>query len=300
MEEEFREKMIADTSLIENNKEETEKYEKKIEELENEIEKLKEDKKENKRVIEEYNTLQSSIKQFENQYNLLQSQYTELQSSNESLSSKLSDYETIKNKIISLSEEKDKLIKSHANAIHSLENKKSTEIGELENQVKLKTEENEQLNTKLKITENSLQQSEEKLKTLLKKGGNYNNELPSNNNDRSLDSLATGNGNGNGTGGNDGRQILTLPNQQYVYNEQLYAIQEEDVKRFRKKIEELNTLLHEAESSNQLHLLQITALKDDIRELERSRSRESANLEYLKNIVVKYMETHDLNVIFLS
>ena len=39
----------------------------------------------------------------------------------------------------------------------------------------------------------------------------------------------------------------------------------------------------------QRHIEQTTMLKEEIRKLERDRSRETENLEYLKNVVVHYM-----------
>lgn len=75
-------------------------------------------------------------------------------------------------------------------------------------------------------------------------------------------------------------------------------MRDEELQSSKKKADELAILLHETETLNQLHLLQINALKDDIRELERSKKREGANLEYLKNIIVKYMITSDHEVCF--
>lgn len=49
----------------------------------------------------------------------------------------------------------------------------------------------------------------------------------------------------------------------------------------------------EAEEMMRLHNLQEAALKREIRELERTKRRDGANLEYLKNIVLKYMETQE-------
>ena len=40
---------------------------------------------------------------------------------------------------------------------------------------------------------------------------------------------------------------------------------------------------------------QVEALKEDVRKYERNKSRESANLEYLKNVVYKYMVCSDSN-----
>lgn len=71
------------------------------------------------------------------------------------------------------------------------------------------------------------------------------------------------------------------------------------------EIAQLRKTKHSLESSSrqmqQQHALersqydeQAQALKDEIRRLERNRSRESANLEYLKNVVYQYMIRNDL------
>ena len=43
-------------------------------------------------------------------------------------------------------------------------------------------------------------------------------------------------------------------------------------------------------------MMQEKVLKNEIREMERAQNREGANLLYLKNIIVKYMETQDHEV----
>ena len=49
-----------------------------------------------------------------------------------------------------------------------------------------------------------------------------------------------------------------------------------------------STILKEEQSFDQIDLL-----KEEIRKNERNKSRENANLEYLKNVVYKYMVTTD-------
>jgi hypothetical protein len=46
-----------------------------------------------------------------------------------------------------------------------------------------------------------------------------------------------------------------------------------------------------------LHELQENVLKKEIREMERRTKREGANLEYLKNVVIKYMAGGDHEVL---
>lgn len=64
-------------------------------------------------------------------------------------------------------------------------------------------------------------------------------------------------------------------------------------KRLKQEIDDLNKLIRESDGVNRLLKVQVDGLKEDIRELERSQNRENANMDYLKNIIVKYMETHD-------
>lgn len=70
----------------------------------------------------------------------------------------------------------------------------------------------------------------------------------------------------------------------------------------RQKISELQELIEEYQLLSQQKENQISTLQDKVENLERSKKRESGNLEYLKNIIVKYMETNDIEVciIFLK
>ncbi len=47
--------------------------------------------------------------------------------------------------------------------------------------------------------------------------------------------------------------------------------------------------LREAEETELLHVKQEQVLKSTIRELERAQKRDGANLEYLKNVIYKYI-----------
>ena len=55
------------------------------------------------------------------------------------------------------------------------------------------------------------------------------------------------------------------------------------------QILDLETQLRDYEKSEQNLVLQMRELKEEIRSLERNKSRESANLEYLKNISLQYI-----------
>jgi len=52
----------------------------------------------------------------------------------------------------------------------------------------------------------------------------------------------------------------------------------------------------EAQEERSLAMAQVNALKEELRRLELSRDRERhANLEYLKNIVLAFIVSHDQN-----
>eukprot|EP00047_Mylnosiga_fluctuans_P017062 m.58468 g.58468 ORF g.58468 m.58468 type:complete len:723 (+) comp6903_c0_seq2:72-2240(+) len=59
---------------------------------------------------------------------------------------------------------------------------------------------------------------------------------------------------------------------------------------FRQRLKELELAVSDAEEAKSLIAEQVGALKAEIRRLERSASRDGANLEYLKNIMVKYLQ----------
>lgn len=59
----------------------------------------------------------------------------------------------------------------------------------------------------------------------------------------------------------------------------------------RARIKELEGALADLQEKSALQADQMTALKEEIRRLERNAKREGANLEYLKNIFLKYLET---------
>jgi uncharacterized small protein (DUF1192 family) len=64
-----------------------------------------------------------------------------------------------------------------------------------------------------------------------------------------------------------------------------------DLIKSKKQLEHLNDLLNETELNNVRLSEQITVLKDEIRRLERNQEREKSisNMEYLKNVVLKFL-----------
>lgn len=64
----------------------------------------------------------------------------------------------------------------------------------------------------------------------------------------------------------------------------------------RRQKNELEASLRDAELRGEKLIDQTNVLKEEIRKLERDRSRESANLEYLKNIVLRFMMSTSYSV----
>jgi len=52
-------------------------------------------------------------------------------------------------------------------------------------------------------------------------------------------------------------------------------------------------VIEDTEYNEKLHVEQEKALKESIREMERSKKRENANIEYLKNVLVKFLLTDE-------
>lgn len=59
------------------------------------------------------------------------------------------------------------------------------------------------------------------------------------------------------------------------------------------QIQKLQSLLRDAELQREHHAAQMRQLQSQIRELSKSNERSGANLDYLKHVVVKYMETDE-------
>eukprot|EP01103_Thecamoeba_quadrilineata_P007249 TRINITY_DN1706_c0_g1_i4.p1 TRINITY_DN1706_c0_g1~~TRINITY_DN1706_c0_g1_i4.p1 ORF type:complete len:573 (+),score=190.14 TRINITY_DN1706_c0_g1_i4:577-2295(+) len=74
---------------------------------------------------------------------------------------------------------------------------------------------------------------------------------------------------------------------------QMHATLTDELSRARTRIQQLNELLQDSERMDSLHQMQENLLKNEIRELERAKVRSSLNLDYLKNIIVKFLETDE-------
>lgn len=81
-----------------------------------------------------------------------------------------------------------------------------------------------------------------------------------------------------------------------VHYAQQQARREAESSAIRRQKNELEGALRDAEIRGDKLLDQANVLKEEIRKLERDRSRESANLEYLKNIVLRFMMSTSYSV----
>ena len=64
-------------------------------------------------------------------------------------------------------------------------------------------------------------------------------------------------------------------------------------------VDQVAIALREAEDMERLRQEQEKVLKAEIRELERAKKREGANLDYLKNVMIKFLMADDRQVIEL-
>lgn len=83
------------------------------------------------------------------------------------------------------------------------------------------------------------------------------------------------------------------PQQTLLHVANVQARRDEEVAELRGRVAALEDDNAELVKTVELHEIQERELKAQIRELDRSKSRETVNIEYLKNIVVKYVETDD-------
>lgn len=79
------------------------------------------------------------------------------------------------------------------------------------------------------------------------------------------------------------QQILLLARQQ--------AQREEEVAQCRRHIQALQDELADIERENRLHAQQEALLKDELRNMERSQNRQGVDMTYLKNVILKLLQT---------
>ena len=97
------------------------------------------------------------------------------------------------------------------------------------------------------------------------------------------------------------RLLTTPPSGQgemtLLYFAQEQARKDVDINSLRKQKRELEMALRELQMNSSMKQEQlyeeIDQLKEEVRKLERSKNREGANLEYLKNVTYKFLICHD-------
>ncbi|XP_016201391.1 protein GRIP [Arachis ipaensis] len=85
------------------------------------------------------------------------------------------------------------------------------------------------------------------------------------------------------------QQILLLARQQ--------AQREEELARSQRHILALQEEIEELERENRLHSQQEAILKAELRDMERSKKREGVDMTYLKNVILKLLETGEVEVL---
>ncbi|UJR25264.1 hypothetical protein I4U23_006616 [Adineta vaga] len=89
---------------------------------------------------------------------------------------------------------------------------------------------------------------------------------------------------------NESREMFDSIQSNSISNESHRLEEEEEVNQLKSTLSDKNELLHESELNNKHLIEQIAFLKDEIRRLERNMERNESisNLEYLKNIILKF------------
>lgn len=85
------------------------------------------------------------------------------------------------------------------------------------------------------------------------------------------------------------QELLNLAQQQ--------AARESEIHAHTQRIKELEAELTDSKRLLELAQMQERVLKEEIRNSERSRKREGVDIDYLKQVVVKYLETEDIALI---
>ncbi|VFQ99805.1 unnamed protein product [Cuscuta campestris] len=84
-------------------------------------------------------------------------------------------------------------------------------------------------------------------------------------------------------------QILMLARQQ--------AQREEELAQSQRHILALQEEIEELEHENRLHSQQVSMLKDELRNMDRTQKREGVDLTYLKNVILKLLETGEVEAL---
>jgi len=90
------------------------------------------------------------------------------------------------------------------------------------------------------------------------------------------------------------KNFLSESNSFLLRNNSILSSEREELRLAHMQISHLTEIIKEQKREEELKTKQTGFLKNEIRELERSKARESVNLDYLKNILVKYFEASDI------
>lgn len=85
------------------------------------------------------------------------------------------------------------------------------------------------------------------------------------------------------------QQILVLARQQ--------AQREEELTHAQRQILALQEEIEDLERENRLHNQQVSMLKEELRNMDRAQKREGVDMTYLKNVVLKLLETGEVEVL---
>jgi len=92
----------------------------------------------------------------------------------------------------------------------------------------------------------------------------------------------------------DEKNFLSESNSFLLRNNSILSSEREELRLAHMQISHLTEIIKDQKREEELKTKQTGFLKNEIRELERSKARESVNLDYLKNILVKYFEASDM------
>jgi hypothetical protein len=257
----------------------------------------------------------AQLKEAQGSYSALLEEIEELQTKNEALEAKLKDSKNIRDKqwedkLEQLGQEKHALVEEHTRTLEKMERENAERLAMLRNQLQ-SYRELAQFNMEEKDKE--LSRANERIKALEKDIDTYKEtlakmtqQLQRSNTSKALQEIPTSTNPVVETTSNSEKPqqqqqqqqqqtfLAATPKQDLLLLSHVQAAtREEEVNRYRQRIQQLLDDLREAEEMAKLHRMQETVLKEQIRELERGKLREGANLEYLKNIILKLLETNE-------
>ncbi|KAD7479106.1 hypothetical protein R6Q59_008062 [Mikania micrantha] len=114
---------------------------------------------------------------------------------------------------------------------------------------------------------------------------------------RSLSSKPLANNNDNSQNTGTSNSNTSVAEQQILILARQQAQREEELAQSQRHILALQEELEELERENRLHSQQEAMLKEELRNMERSKKREGVDMTYLKNVIVKLLETGEVGAL---